>query len=262
MALRQRIGLMVPSVNTVLEPDFYRVVPPSVTVHSHRLWAPPRQWAAPGSAEEETEGPERFRRMNEDVDVAVRYLMTAPVDVLVYGCTSGSFLWGYGGENALLRRIEELSGRPGVVTTGAVLSAMRAFGARKITVLTPYPAATNRKLQHFMTESGEIEVLSLKADPKASTGSHAITAEDPEDILRFASRSCAPGSELVLCSCTAWRSFEIAGELERRLGIPVVTSNQATIWATLSRLGAAAEVTGHGALFTRELGEERVAAGA
>ena len=243
---------MVPSVNTVLEPDFYSVLPPSVTLHSHRLWAPPSVWAAPGSDAAEAEGPVHLRAMNDDIETALRYLMTAAVDIVVYGCTSGSFTWGYGGQAEIANRIEESSGRPAVVTTGAIVDALRAYRVRRISVVSPYPEATNRRLRDFLIAGGH-DLLAIRADPKARSGSRAMAAEEPREIFEFALANCAAGSELLMVPCTAWRSFEVAADLEQQLGIPVVTANQATIWAALAHLGVASQVSGHGSLFTQPL---------
>lgn len=244
MPSRKRIGLLVPSVNAVLEPDFASVIPPAVTLHSQRLWAPPRAF---GSGEE-SDLQAHLGRMNQDIELGVKYLMTAAVDVLVYGCTSGSFYEGVGGEKQIAEDIARISGLPTVVTTGALLQALRAFGVRRLTVVSPYNQTRNRALREFLVASG-YKVLAVNVDPRASAGSRAIADEEPDEILEFASRNCAPGSELIVCPCTAWRSFEIVDELERRLGIPAVTANQATIWATLSELGMSAAPSRHGALF-------------
>jgi maleate cis-trans isomerase len=64
----------------------------------------------------------------------------------------------------------------------------------------------------------------------------------------FAARACRPEADALLCSCTAWRSVEAAEEIERRTGKPVVTSNQASIWMTLRRLGHTEPIAGFGRL--------------
>ena len=239
--VRTKVGLMIPSMNTTFEPDFYKVAPPDITIHTHRLWSPPRP------TQEDKEGPDRLKRMNSDVETAVKYLQTAPVDILVYGCTSGSFSWGLGGEERMAKQIEQISGVPAVVTSGSVVEALRATNARRISVATPYPDATNQRLRTFF-ESAGFEILNVDGDPQASVGSHAITAEEPEEILRFAASVCSPDADVLLCSCTAWRCLEVIDSLENKLGIPVITSNQATIWATLVKLGIQREIRGFGRL--------------
>jgi maleate cis-trans isomerase len=67
-------------------------------------------------------------------------------------------------------------------------------------------------------------------------------------VADFAARACRPEADALLCSCTAWRSVEAAEEIERRTGKPVVTSNQASIWVTLGRLGHTEPIAGFGRL--------------
>jgi maleate isomerase len=243
---------MIPSVNTVMEPDFYSVLPPSITLHTQRLWAPPRsEKKANDRSDAVVETEERYGRMNEDVDQAVKYLMTASVDVVAYGCTTGSFLWGYEAERQLEQQIRKSSGRPTVSTTGAIIDALRAVGARRLTILTPYTAEVNRRLCDYMTAEREFEVGGIHTDPKALGSSLAVATEEPEEIFEFAATHCSAGSDTVLCVCTAWRAFEAAPALESRLGVPVVTSNQATIWSALAELRYRPDPARYGSLFAR-----------
>ena len=97
-------------------------------------------------------------------------------------------------------------------------------------------------------EAQGFDVLNLEAEPwAAEAGNQGINDQDPEAIIEFASRACHPDAEALFCSCTAWRAMEAVEELERRTGRPVVTSNQATIWATFRRLGIRSE-RGYGRL--------------
>src|SRR5690348_10136101 len=93
MNIRKRIGVMVPSTNTTCEADFQLVAPPGVTVHGQRLWLT-----------NEGTGDRAFERMNAEIQSGARYLSTARVDVIVYGCTTGSFFRGPGLRGAQRRR--------------------------------------------------------------------------------------------------------------------------------------------------------------
>ena len=75
-----------------------------------------------------------------------------------------------------------------------------------------------------------------------------IGDQDPEVILDFVPRVVHPEADGVFISCTAWRALEVVEELEQRLGKPVVTSNQATIWLALKRLGITTPIKGYGRL--------------
>jgi maleate cis-trans isomerase len=240
MARRMRIGVMVPSTNTTCEADFQMVVPRGVTVHGQRLWLT-----------NDALGEDGMKRMNAEIESGARYLATARVDVIAYGCTTGSFFMGPGWDREMLAVIQRAAGVPAVATTPSVVEALRSFGARRISVATPYPEWNNQKLRAYLEAVG-FEVLNLEAEPTAArSGNQGINDQDPEVIVEFASRACRPEADALLCSCTAWRSVEAVAELERRTGKPVVTSNQANIWAALRALGIAQPIAGFGSLLAR-----------
>jgi maleate cis-trans isomerase len=237
MSLRKRIGVMVPSTNTTCEADFQMAVPRGVTVHGQRLWLT-----------NEAGGDEAFDRMNAEIESGARYLATAKVDVVVYGCTTGSFFKGPGWDTRMLELIRREAGVPAVATSPSVVEALRFFGARRISVATPYPEWNNRRLRAYLEAQG-FEVLNVDGEPRAAAaGNQGINDQDPESVVEFASRACRPEADALLCSCTAWRSVEAAQAIEERTGRPVVSSNQSTIWTALRALAITEPVRGFGRL--------------
>jgi len=237
MAARKRIGLMVPSTNTTCEADFQLVVPRGFTVHGQRLWLT-----------NDALGEEGMLRMNAEIETGARYLATARVDAISYGCTTGSFFKGPGWDRDMIALIERTAGVPAVATSPSVVDALRSFGARRISVATPYPEWNNERLRTYLEAQG-FDVLNLEAEPTAArAGNQGINDQDPAVIVDFAARACRPDADALLCSCTAWRSVEAVEEIERRTGKPVVTSNQASIWMTLRRLGHVEPIAGFGRL--------------
>lgn len=237
MAARKRIGLMVPSTNTTCEADFQLVVPRGFTVHGQRLWLT-----------NDALGEEGMLRMNAEIETGARYLATASVDAISYGCTTGSFFKGPGWDREMIALIARTAGVPAVATSPSVVEALRSFGVRRISVATPYPEWNNQRLRTYLEAQG-FDVLNLEAEPTAArAGNQGINDQDPAVIVDFASRACRPDADALLCSCTAWRSLEAVEEIERRTGKPVVTSNQASIWMTLRRLGHVEPIAGFGRL--------------
>src|SRR3990170_2748777 len=102
----RHVGLLVPGVNQTVEPDFYRVMPPSAIVHTERMWF--------GSGGQRVRGESALQEMNKDLGRAIEHIKAACVDVVVYGCTSGSFTLGREFDQAVLSRIEEATGVPSV----------------------------------------------------------------------------------------------------------------------------------------------------
>ena len=237
MAKRKRIGVMVPSTNTTCEGDFQMVVPRDYTIHGQRLWLT-----------NDALGEESMNRMNGEIESGARYLATASVDAISYGCTTGSFFKGPGWDREMIDLIERTAKVPAVATSPSVVEALRSFGARRISVATPYPEWNNDRLRAYLTAQG-FEVLNLEAEPTAAkAGNQGINDQDPSVIVEFASRACRPEADALLCSCTAWRSVEAVEEIEKRTGKPVVTSNQSSIWMTLRKLGRTAPIAGFGRL--------------
>jgi maleate isomerase len=237
MSPRKRIGVMVPSTNTTCEADFQMAVPRGITIHGQRLWMT-----------NEGTGDEAYVRMNAEIESGARYLATAHVDVIVYGCTTGSFYKGPGWDTQMLELIRREAGVPAVATSPSVVEALRFFGARRISVATPYPEWNNRRLRAYLEKQG-FEVLNVDGEPRAAAaGNQGINDQDPEAVVDFASRVCRPEADALLCSCTAWRSVEAAAAIEARTGKPVVSSNQSTIWTALRALGVTRPITGFGRL--------------
>jgi maleate cis-trans isomerase len=115
-------------------------------------------------------------------------------------------------------------------------------------VATPYPDWNNQRLRAYLEALG-FTVLNVDGEPRAAaSGNQGINDFDPDDVVAFAARACRPEADALLCSCTAWRSLEAVAELERRTGKPVVSSNQASIWATYRALGRPLRVSGFGRL--------------
>jgi maleate isomerase len=237
MAVRSRIGVMVPSTNTTFEADFQMVAPRDVTIHGQRMWLT-----------NDAAGEAGMDRMNTEIEVGARYLATAKVDVIAYGCTTGSFYKGPGWDRDMLGLMERVAGVPAVATAPSVVEALRFFGAKRISVATPYPEWNNRQLRAYL-EALDFDVLNVEGEPRAAkSGNQGINDQDPEDVLRFASGVCKSEADALLCSCTAWRSLEVVTELERRVGKPVVTSNQASIWAAFRKAGITRPTKGFGEL--------------
>jgi len=95
MGARKRIGVMVPSTNTTCEADFQMVVPRGYTVHGQRLWLT-----------NDALGEEGMLRMNGEIESGARYLATAHVDAVSYGCTTGSFFKGPGWDREMIDLID------------------------------------------------------------------------------------------------------------------------------------------------------------
>lgn len=222
---RAKLGLIVPPTNTVNEAEWMRMVPDGVTFHTHRM-----------ALHGDTESTAGRAALLADLDDAVGMLAQANLDAVAYACTAGSMV------TPAKSLPEELSLRTGqccITTSAAIIDALTALGVRKLSVATPYADALNAHEKHFLEAHG-FEVLRL-----IGLGIGAGGPQEYPRIARTASQAVAdharaafvPGSDALLITCTDFPALALIASLEAELGVPVVTSNQATFWAMLRAAG-------------------------
>src|SRR5262245_37655391 len=145
---RGRIGLLVPSINTTMETEFWRIAPDGVSVHSARI-----SGGRHGT-------PEELRGMEAASKQAARDVAMVEPDVVVYGCTSGSFFEGPEWNRKICDQLTEIAKAPTVTTAGAMAAALAAGGHKRVDVVTPYVELTNERLKQFL-KAHDIEVPTL-----------------------------------------------------------------------------------------------------
>lgn len=217
---RARLGLVVPSSNTTNEPEFAGALPAGVSLHAARMRL-------------DSVDADSLSSMADDVERCAERLATADVDVVAYGCTTGSLVHGPGYDEEIEARVESVAGVPAVATAASVKRAFEALGVESVAVTTPYVDDLNRREAAFLEAAGydPVAMDGLGIGPNLEIG-----ARYPETAADAARAVDDPDADAVFVSCTNYRTFEIVPELERDLGKPVVTSNQATLWDALGSL--------------------------
>jgi maleate isomerase len=219
-----RVGLIVPSSNTVMEVDFYRRLPADTTLHTARMYL----------VETTPEGEEVM--LDEHLPGAIRDLASARPDVVVFGCTSAGALRGNAYEAEIIERIAAETGAEAVSVAASVREAIRRRGARRVGVVTPYVESLNEKIRESLEADG-IEVAAvhgLGIDENVE-----IAAVEPPAIAALAAERFGDGGiDLLFASCTNFRALDAVEEIERTLGVPAMTSNLAALEAVLGRVGA------------------------
>ena len=239
---RKRIGLLTPGGNTTMEDDFMRWMPSSVSLHVNRVEG------RRGDSDWPSDLLQSLQELGENVEEPARVLATASVDVIAFGCTGASFLNGWGYDQVVSDRIEAASGGiKAKVAAGAVVEALNELGVRRIAACSPYPDALNERLHSFYTDAG-FDIVSFDDTDKLGQN-----PDDDEDARRLvfdlASSVDRPEAEAIFISCTAFQGAgEIIEELEEATGKPVVTSNQASLWACLKAMDVSEPVEGAGQL--------------
>ena len=231
---KAKIGLIVPSTNTVNEPEFWRLAPEGVTIHSGRA-------LLLGKATEES-----YFKMAEAVNGAAEELATAEVDIVAYGCTSGSIIVPL---PELIKNMAERTGCPAIATAGAVVAALRALNVKKVAVGTPYVDFVNESEKKFLEDYG-FEVTSMQGLDLGHTQEErrGIGRVPPEVVFRLARAIDRPDADAIFISCTNLATLDVIADIEAELGKPVVTSNQSCFWACLRLLKIRTSIKGYGRL--------------
>lgn len=223
------LGVVVP-FDFALDREIWRWAPESVTVHVNRV----------GYVTVPV-GLELVYAVSSHVAVrqaALELVATTP-QVCVYLCSSGSFVDGLAGEQALRHELAA-SGVPSVVTTsGAMLEAMAHLGVAKVAVATPYVEELALRLEDFLGEAG-VETVG-----RSHLGLPGGIWQVPYDsVVRLVLEADTPEAEAVFVSCTNLPTYDVIPALEAEIGKPVLTANQVTMWAALRRLGQTARAPG------------------
>ena len=215
---RLRIGVLVPSSNTVMENDLHQALPKSrYTVHTARMYL-----------EETTAAAERTM-VEEFAPAAAEQLKTLYPNLLVFGCTAAGSLGGPGYDREICRRLGELAGCPGMGVISSVAEAFEHRGLRHLAVLTPYVEELTDSVGRSLEGQG-FEVVAARG--MGIDVNFELAGPSPEEIVAFATESL-DGIEAdgVFVSCTNFRALEALPLLEEELSMPVVTSNSAVLEA-------------------------------
>src|ERR687896_155934 len=235
---RGRIGLLVPSINTTMETEFWRIAPEGVSVHSARI-AGGRHGT-----------PEELRSMENASKKAAEEVAMVEPDVVVYGCTSGSFFEGPEWNKKICEQLTAITHAPTVTTAGGMAACLLAGGHRRVDVVTPYVELTNERLKQFLKAHG-IDVVKLGTFDMLDMFDHAKI--QPEEIYAKVKEITTPDAEAVFIACTQLRALEVVDMLERDLGKRVYSAVQATAWQGFVHLRVDPGITDRGSLL-RQLG--------
>ena len=229
---RLRIGMIVPSGNVIAEAQVRAMLPPGVAVNVTRL-------PLTGTA------PQVLHGMLDGLEHAASLLAHARVKLIAFNCTAVS-TYSLALESRIQTRIEDATGIPAVLTSGALIRAMNVLSARRVALLTPYRRDVNEREAAFLQHNG-IEVVCQAGLGLDHPGDMA--ALPAQDWFDFSVKHRNAAADAYFISCTAIRSAEVIARLEAALDRPVITSNQAIAWHCLRAGGIADGAPGYGALF-------------
>jgi maleate isomerase len=215
--MMHRFGVLIPPANTTAEVEYNRLLPPTLQAHIGRI---PLLGASAGSDP---------RRGDEDVECQARMLGSAGIEVISLAETSASLL-ADDYDEIIIKRLSEASGVPAVTAGQAIGHAVQAWGARRIALVAPVALSVLEREKHYYETRYGLEVVALeafsRADPPDITG--------PERVRRAIARVTRPDIEIMIIRGGGnVATMALVTELECVFGKPVITPNQAALWAML-----------------------------
>ena len=226
-------GVLIPSTNTTAEIEYSHLLPPEWQAHYARMLT--------SSADKTPFSPPK----DEDVDYQARLLGTARVETVFLLQTSASlFADNYDAE--VTRRIAAAAGVPAFTSAQAIGEAMQALGLRRIALVSPYSAPVNASAKRYYEGKYGLDVVALEGF--AATDSYAIGRLGPENARDAFRRIDRPEIEAFVVPGGNFPTMASIAGWEGEFNKPVVTTNQAALWAVGQRLGSAVHIAGLGRL--------------
>jgi maleate isomerase len=240
LGFRTKFGVIAPSTNTSVQPEFDKMAPYGVTNHFGRISIP----------DDPIENDDDFNQLMDNIRKtmmeAVDSVMTCKPDALIMGMSSETFWDGLDGSIVLQRRVEQRCGVPVAMGSDACQAALRCYGdIKRISVITPYMPVGDMQVRRFFNDCG-FEIVNLVG---LKCQSPVLIAHESEKRLRDAIIEVNdPSVEAIVQVGTNLSMARLAGIAEFWLDKPVLAINTATYWHALRTNGIMDKVPGYGSL--------------
>ena len=242
LGYRLKLGVVIPSTNSIVQPETDAMRPPGVTNHIGRIHIPDLPLT------NDTEFEQIMVAIEPDLYGAVDRVMSCKPGHLIMAMSIPTFWGGMAGAEQLKARLEKRSGVAVSLGSLACAEALRKFpNVRTVGILTPYQPIGDAHVARFFEDNGWRvgAVHSLKRPSEVLIG-HATEADLRDGLKTLA----AQGIDAIVQAGTDLAMADLAGEAERWLGIPVIAINVATYWSALRANGIHDRMRGFGALLS------------
>lgn len=243
LGYRKKFGVIAPSTNTSVQPEFDSMRPVGVTNHFSRIVIPDNP--VHSDADFNALMDNIRKTMMDSIDA----VMTCSPDYLVMGMSAETFWDGKEGSVELQKRVEERSGVKVAMGSDACQAALRQYGdVKRIAVITPYMPVGDAQVDRFFTDCG-FDVVTIKG---LKCKSPMLIAHESEQTLRDAIIEVNdPSVEAIVQVGTNLAMARVAGIAEFWLDKPVIAINTATYWWALRQNGITDKIQGFGSLLSK-----------
>jgi len=230
MVMTRHFGILVPSTNTTCEIELCRL-PPELQVHTARLGKGGNTPFSPS--------------LDADLVYQSKLLGDARVEAIALAQTSAS-LFADDYDEVSVKRMTEASGVPSLTSAQAIGRALRALATLRIAMATPYSEdVIARAKRYYETKYG---ITVVAAESLGATNSYAIGKMDAGVAQAAFSRIDRPDVDALVVPGGNFPTMDWIAPWERQFGKPVITTNQATLWAVLRAMRIDTPLAGKGRL--------------
>lgn len=237
LGFRKKFGVIAPSTNTSVQPEFEAMRPRGVTNHFGRIHIP----------NDPIRNDDDFNQLMDNIRAqmlrAVEEVMTCEPDYLIMGMSSETFWDGLEGSKKLQQRVEARAGVKVSMGSDAARAALQRYGAKRIGVITPYMPVGDAQVRRFFGDCG-FEVVRLKGLKCATP--RLIAQVSSQDIRNALLELDGDDIDALLTLGTALPAARVSAEAERWLGKPVLAVNAVSYWHAIRQCGIEDRVLGHG----------------
>jgi maleate isomerase len=238
LAFRKKIGIVVPSTNTIVGPECEDLRPRGVTNHVARLTLKPQTIQA-----DEKGYLAHVQAMRDGIGPAIDQVMTCKPDHVIMGVAIEAFTGGVAGGDALQKELETRAGVGVSMGSTAGVAALHKFGAKRIAVLTPHQPKGDETVSSYLLDAG-FDIVRLVGMKCASP--FAIAEIQPDQLRKVLTEINGDDIDAILQVGTNLANADVAAEAERWFNKPVLSMNVVTYWDALRRCGIEDRVYGHG----------------
>ena len=226
----RHFGVLIPSTNTTVEIEA-RLLPTTYQAHFGRCLSSGKGSFSPSK--------------DEDIDYQSRLLGTAKVEMVILAQTSASLV-SDDYDDVVTKRMSTGAGVPAITSAQALGRAVRALGARRIAIVSPYSETVNARAAHYFETKHGLETIALEGF--GATDAYAIGQLGPQNARDAFARIDRPEIEVFVVPGGNFPTMPSIAAWEREFGKPVVTTNQASFWAMLRAFDSADPLPAFGRL--------------
>lgn len=233
--MTHHFGALIPSTNTTVEIEYSHLIPANVAQAHYGRMMSSNYGTSPFASP-----------LDADVEYQAKLLGTARVEMIALIQTSACLFADDYDEVTCARITEHSDGIPAITSAMAIGEALRSLDVRHIALVSPYSEEVNARARHYFEGRHGLKIVALEGF--AAKDSYMIGKLGPENARDAFARIDRPEIEAFVVPGGNFPTMQSIAAWEREFKKPVVTTNQACVWAILRRLGAKKRIPGLGML--------------